>query len=186
VTCLIRNSSSSFLDPGTGTFVRQSDSPGFAQPASLAGRVKQTRQRTLTKPPHNFPRFSIRELRPGLIGATVLCVECGSTNAWRQKYMTPACGGYDGDGTAPAHCCSLPQRHLALPVLGQTALQTTDEPATGWASRSRSRDTTNGPSARHFEPPGSVCSSRARVPRRGERCPHLGHTPERLCELDTK
>jgi hypothetical protein len=27
-----------------------------AQPTSLAGRVKQTRQRTLTKPPHNFPR----------------------------------------------------------------------------------------------------------------------------------
>ena len=36
----------------------QSDSPGFAQPTSLAGRVKQTRQRTLTKPPHNFPRFN--------------------------------------------------------------------------------------------------------------------------------
>ena len=34
--------------------VRQSGSPGFAQPASLAGRVKQTRQRTLTKPPRNF------------------------------------------------------------------------------------------------------------------------------------
>ena len=39
------------------TTVRQSGSPGFAQPASLAGRVKQTRQRTLTKNPHNFPRF---------------------------------------------------------------------------------------------------------------------------------
>jgi hypothetical protein len=29
--------------------------PGFAQPTSLAGRVKQTRQRTLTKTPHNSP-----------------------------------------------------------------------------------------------------------------------------------
>jgi hypothetical protein len=35
--------------------VRQSAPPGFAQPAYLAGRAKQTRQRTLTKPPHNSP-----------------------------------------------------------------------------------------------------------------------------------
>jgi hypothetical protein len=44
-----RNSTSMLINASSAT-LEQSGSPGFAQPASLPGRVKQTRQRTLTKP----------------------------------------------------------------------------------------------------------------------------------------